>query len=133
MKVITYVYNTAISEKLIVTVNSMTCCATDSTAVSPVKIQMCVICVVVSMVITTIIMMVNITNITMMWISFAEGHVEVITDKQWQRYIIETSHAGVQGEELEDTAKHIGGHRGINKMQDKVSSRFFWLGIKLDV
>ena len=59
-----------------------------------------------------------------------------MTDKECQCYIIETSHAGVQekdGEDLEETVKHTGGHPGINKTQEKVSSRFFWPGIKQDV
>ena len=76
------------------------------------------------------------TNNTMVRISFVEGHVEVVTDKDHQHYIIETSHAGVQtedGEQFEETAKHTGGHLGINKTQEKVSSRFFCPGIKQDV
>ena len=59
-----------------------------------------------------------------------------MTDKECQCYIIETSHAGVQekdGEDLEETVKHTSGHPGINKTQEKVSSRFFWPGIKQDV
>ena len=41
-----------------------------------------------------------------------------MTDKEHQHYIIESSHAGVQekdGEDLEETEKHTGGHPGINK------------------
>ena len=75
-------------------------------------------------------------NNTMVRISFVEGHIEVVTDKDHQCYIIETSDASVQGEdgeEFEETAKHTGGHPGINKTQEKVSSRFLWPGIKQDV
>ena len=45
----------------------------------------------------------------MTWISFIGGHVEVITDKQQQYYIVETTHAGVQAEDVEDTARNTGG------------------------
>ena len=34
---------------------------------------------------------------------------------------------------MEETAKHTSGHPGINKTQEKVSSRFFWPGIKQNV
>ena len=60
----------------------------------------------------------------------------MVTDKQHQWYIIESSHASVQGEDdedLEETVRHTGGHPGINKTQEKVSSRLFWPGIKQDV
>ena len=67
------------------------------------------------------------------WISFIGGHVEVITDKQWQYYILETSHAGVQAEDVEDTARNTGGHLGINKTCKKITSCFYWPGIKSDV
>ena len=88
------------------------------------------------MVISSVINVVISTNNTMVRNFFVEGHVEVVTDKEHQNYIIEASHAGVQGEdgeELEETAKHTGGHPGINKTQEKVSSRFFWPGIKQDL
>ena len=67
------------------------------------------------------------------WISFIGGHVEVITDKQQQYYILETSHAGVQAKDVEDTARNTGGHLGINKTCEKITSCFYWPGIKSDV
>ena len=88
------------------------------------------------MVISLVINAVISINNTMVRISFVEGHIEVVTDKECQHYIIVMSYASVQeedGEELEETAKHTGGHPGINKTQEKVSSRFFWPGIKQDV
>ena len=54
----------------------------------------------------------------MTWISFIGGHVEVITDKQWHYYIVETTHAGVQAEDVEDTARNTAGHLGINNMRE---------------
>ena len=67
------------------------------------------------------------------WISFIGGHIEVITDKQWQYYIVETTHAGVQSKDVEDTARNTGGHLGINKTCKKITSRLYWPGIKSDV
>ena len=61
------------------------------------------------------------------------GFVDVVTDSDRQKCIIETRHAGVQGGDIEDTAKHTGGHVGINKTQDKVSSQFYWPNIREDV
>ena len=69
----------------------------------------------------------------MTWISFIDGNVEVITDKQWQYYIVETTHAGVQSEDVEDTARNTGGHLGINRTCKKITSHFYWPGIKSDV
>ena len=69
----------------------------------------------------------------MTWISFIGGHVEVITDKQQQYYIVETTHAGVQAKDVEDTARNTGGHLGINKTCEKITSCFYWPGIKSDV
>ena len=61
------------------------------------------------------------------------GFVDVITDLDRQKYIIEMYHAGVQGDDVDDTAKYTGGHVGINKTQDKVSSRFYWPNIREDI
>ena len=61
------------------------------------------------------------------------GLVDVVTDSDKQKYIIETCHAGIQGDDLEDTAKYTGGHLGINKTQDKVSSQFYLPNIREDV
>ena len=69
----------------------------------------------------------------MTWISFIGGHVEVITDKQWQYYIVETTHAGVQAKDVEDTARNTAGHLGINKTCEKITSHIYWPGIKSDV
>ena len=68
-----------------------------------------------------------------MWISFIGGHLEVITDKQWQYYIVETTHAGVHSEDVEDTARNTGGCLGINKTCKKITLCFYWPGIKSDV
>ena len=70
---------------------------------------------------------------TMTWISLIGGHVEVVMDKQWQYFILEMSHAGVQSEDIEDTARNTGGHLGINKMCEKITSRFYWPVIKEEV
>ena len=61
------------------------------------------------------------------------GSVDVVTDTDRQKYIIETCHAGVQGDDVEVTAKYTGGHVGINKTHDKVSSQFYWPNIREDV
>ena len=53
------------------------------------------------------------------WIFITGGFVDVVTDSYRQKYIIETCHAGIQGDDLEDTAKYTGGHLGINKTHDK--------------
>ena len=63
---------------------------------------------------------------------FTGGFIDVVADLDRQKYIIETCHAGVQGDEIEDTAKHTGGHVSINKTQDKVSSQFYWPNIRED-
>ena len=67
---------------------------------------------------------------TIMWISFIGGHVEVVTDKQQQYFILEMSHTGVQSEEVEDTARNTGGHLGINNMCENITSRFYWPAVK---
>ena len=59
--------------------------------------------------------------------------MDVITDLDRQKYIIEMCHAGIQGDDIDDTAKHTGGHLGINKTQDKISSRFYWPNIREDM
>ena len=59
--------------------------------------------------------------------------MDVITDLDRQKYIIETCHAGVQGDDVDDTEKHTGSHVRINKTQDKVSSRFYWPNIREDI
>ena len=61
------------------------------------------------------------------------GFVDVVTDSDRQKYIIETCHAGIQGDDVEETAKYTGGHLGINKTHNKVSSRFYWHNIREDV
>ena len=61
------------------------------------------------------------------------GFVDVVTDSARQKYIIETCHTGVQGDDVEDTAKYTGGNVGINKTQDKVSSQIYWPNIREDV
>ena len=43
------------------------------------------------------------------------GFVDVVTDSDRQKYIIETCHAGIQGDDVEDTAKYTSGHLGIIK------------------
>ena len=50
-----------------------------------------------------------------------------------QKCIIETSHTGVQGDDVDKTAKHTGGHIGIKKTQDKVSTRFYSPNIREDM
>ena len=50
------------------------------------------------------------------------GFVDVVTDSDRHKYIIKTCHPGIQGDDVEDTAKYTGGHLGINKTHDKVSS-----------
>ena len=57
----------------------------------------------------------------------------MITDKQWQYYIVGTTHAGVHSEDVEDTARNTGGHLGINKTCKKITSCFYGPGIKSDV
>ena len=69
----------------------------------------------------------------MTWISFIGGHVEVITDKQWQYYIVETTHAGGPGWRCGRYSKEYRGHLGINKTCEKITSCFYWPGIKSDV
>ena len=54
-------------------------------------------------------------------------------NKQRQYYIVETTHAGVQAKDVEDTARNTGGHVGINKTCKKITSCFYWAGIKSDV
>ena len=62
------------------------------------------------------------------------GFIDVVTEADRQKYIIETCHAGVQGDDVDDTAKYTGlYHVGINKTQDKVSSHFYWPNIREDV
>ena len=68
-----------------------------------------------------------------MWIFIIGNRVEVIIDKARQYYLIEMNHAGIFTDGLEETAKLTGSHLGINKMADKVSSQFYWPGIKEDV
>ena len=60
------------------------------------------------------------------------GFVDVVTETDRQ-YIIETCHAAVLMEDVEDTAKYTGGHLGINKTHDNVSSQFYWPNIREDV
>ena len=81
----------------------------------------------------TLVNLVSSMVTVMTWISFIGGHVEVITDKQQQYYIVETTHAGVQAKDVEDTARNTGGHLGINKTCEKITSHFYWPGIKSDV
>ena len=81
----------------------------------------------------TLVNSVTSTVTVMTWISFIGGHVEVITDKQQQYYIVETTYAGVQAKDVEDTARNTGGHLGINKTCEKITSCFYWPGIKSDV
>ena len=60
----------------------------------------------------------------------------MVTDKEYQCYIIETSPPVYKVKMVKiwkKLQKHTGGHPDINKMQEKVYSRFFWPGIKQDV
>ena len=42
-------------------------------------------------------------------------------------------HAGVQAEDVEDTARNTGGHLGINKTCEKVTLHLYWPNIKEEV
>ena len=43
------------------------------------------------------------------------------------------SHTGAQSEDIEDTARNTGGHLGINKICEKITSRIYWPAIKEEV
>ena len=45
----------------------------------------------------------------------------------------EMSHAGVQSLDVEDTVRNAGGHLEINKICEKITSRFYWPVIKEEV
>ena len=59
--------------------------------------------------------------------------MDVITDWDRQKYIIRDMPCWCTGNDVDDTAKHTGGHVSINKTQDKVSSRFYWPNIREDI
>ena len=54
-------------------------------------------------------------------------------NKQCQYYIVETTDAGVQSNDVEDTVRNTGGYLGINKTCEKITSHFYCPGIKSDV
>ena len=58
--------------------------------------------------------------------------VEVVEDKNRQKALMYKMHASAEVME-ELTAKGIGGHIGINKTVEYISSRFYWPNINGDV
>ena len=64
---------------------------------------------------------------------FVESRAEVITSRTKQKYIIEFTHSGSNNENIDYIATIQGGHLGINKTTEKISSRYYWPNIKEDV
>ena len=55
---------------------------------------------------------------------------EVITSRMKQKYIIEFTHSGSNSKDIDYIATIQGGHLGINKTTEKISSRYYWCNIK---
>ena len=64
---------------------------------------------------------------------FVESWAEVITSKTIQKYIVEFTHSKSNCEDIDYIATIQGGHLGINKTTEKISSRYYWPNIKEDV
>ena len=64
---------------------------------------------------------------------FVESWAEVITSRTKQKYIVESTHSGSNSEDVDYIATIQGGHLGINKTKEKISSRYYWPNIKEDV
>ena len=48
-------------------------------------------------------------------------------------YIVEFTHSGSNSDDVDYIATIQGGHLGINKTMEKISSRYYWPNIKDDV
>ena len=64
---------------------------------------------------------------------FVESWAEVITSRTKLKYIIEFTHSGNNSEDVDYIATIQGGHLGINKTTEKISSRYYWPNIKEDI
>ena len=64
---------------------------------------------------------------------FTESWTEVITSQTKQLYLVEFNHSGSTSEDVDYIATIHGGHLEINKMMEKIVSRYYWPNIKDDV
>ena len=64
---------------------------------------------------------------------FVESWAGVITSRTKQKYIIEFTHSGSNSQEVDYIATIQGGHLGIKKTTEKISSRYYWPNIREDV
>ena len=64
---------------------------------------------------------------------FVESWTEVIISRTKQKYIVEFTHSGSNSDDVDYIATIHGGHLGINKTTEKISSRYYWPNIKEDV
>ena len=58
--------------------------------------------------------------------------MEIVTDKNRQRALLYENHAGSPDVDS-ITEQNTGGHIGVNKTSEKISSRYYWPNITLDV
>ena len=58
--------------------------------------------------------------------------MEIVTDKNRQRALLYENHAGSPNVDSM-TGQNTGGHIGVNKTAEKISSRYYWSNITCDV